>query len=396
MRVPWILITVLVVIQIFIDAYLFRIAMMRTRKDKWPRIQLSTAIFFFIYLIVTLSLPRRSESDGMLATVMWLLFGYLTVYVSKLLFIITDIIASIPKLWHRHRIKMLSWVGAILAVGLFASMWWGALINRYRIQINEVTVCIPDMPSGFDGYRIVQFSDLHVGTYGSNTTFVKEVVEQINSLKPDAVFFTGDIVNRRSDELKPFVRTLAGIKAPDGVYSILGNHDYGDYSDWPSAAAKANNMVLMEKLQNDMRWKLLRNSTAWLHHKGDSIAVIGVENWGDPPFPTYGDIGKAYSNVHDRNTKILLTHNPVHWLREVENNISANIALTLSGHTHAMQIEAAGLSPAAMRYTTWGGRYDSRDLRRTLYVNIGIGTVGIPMRLGATPELTLITLVRQN
>ena len=397
MRVPWILVTVLVIAQLLIDLYLFRIALLRTRKDNLPRLQLSTAVFFLIYLIVTLCLPRRSGSEEMLATVMWLLFGYLTVYAGKLLFIVVDLIASIPMLWHRRRIKALSWVGGALALCLFGAMWWGALINRYHIQVKEVTLEIKDLPAGFNGFRIVQFSDIHVGTYGTDTSFMNSVVERINSLKPDAVFFTGDIVNRRTDELKPFVQTLSGIHASKGVYSILGNHDYGDYCDWPSPQAKADNMVLMDKLQRDMGWQLLRNSTAWLHEGGDSIAVVGVENWGDPPFPQYGDLTKAYpTGIDDANKKILLTHNPVHWIADIENNIAANVMLTLSGHTHAMQMEVAGLSPAAWRYKTWGGRYDSADGERTLYVNIGMGTVGIPMRLGATPELTLITLVNKT
>lgn len=395
MRVPWILVTILVVLQFAVDIYLFRIAMSRTRKDRCPRIQASTAIFFLIYLIIALCLPRRSGNDSTLAVVMWLLFGYLTVYLSKILFIIIDLIASVPILWHRKRIKAVTWTGAVLAVGLFCAMWWGALINRFRIQTNEITVEVENLPASFDGLRIVQFSDMHVGTYGSDDSFVNQVVDAINALKPDAVFFTGDIVNRRTAELLPFTDALSGIRAKNGVYSILGNHDYGDYSEWPSAQAKADNLMLMEKLQRDMGWKLLRNSTTWLHRGNDSIAVVGVENWGEPPFPTYGDLHTAYPTLSDSHTKILLTHNPVHWIAEVENDIAANIVLTLSGHTHAMQIEAAGISPAAMRYSTWGGRYDSSDGKRSLYVNIGMGTVGIPMRLGATPELTLITLQRK-
>lgn len=397
MRVPWILVTVSVIAQLLIDLYLFRIAMLRTRKDKLPRLQIGTAVLFLIYLIVTLCLPRRSGPEEILPTIMWLLFGYITVYSAKLLFIVVDLIASIPMLWHRHHIRILSWAGGVMSLCLFGAMWWGALINRYRIQTKEMIIEVSDLPANFNGFRIVQFSDIHVGTYGTDTSFMNKVVERINSLKPDAVFFTGDIVNRRTDELKPFVKTLSGIHAPKGVYSILGNHDYGDYCDWPSPKAKADNMALMDQLQHDMGWQLLRNSTAWIHEGGDSIAVIGVENWGDPPFPQYGDLAKAYpSDIDDASTKILLTHNPVHWVADIENNIAANIALTLSGHTHAMQMEVCGVSPSAWRYVTWGGRYDSTDGKRALYVNIGIGTVAIPMRLGATPEVTLITLINKT
>ncbi|MDE6490478.1 MAG: metallophosphoesterase [Muribaculaceae bacterium] len=396
MRLPILWTIILIIIQVCIDIYLFRIAWKRTRRLRWPRLQLWTSAAMLVYILVTVSLPRRGGSDSMLAVIMWLLFGYLTVYVSKLSFILWDLIASIPMLWHHRRMKWLSWIGAGTAILIFTGMWWGALINRYRIDVKEITIEVDNLPDQFDRYRIVQFSDFHVGTYGSDTTFVSRAVDRINALHPDAVMFTGDIVNRRSEELRPFVEPLARITAPDGTYSILGNHDYGDYSEWPSPKAKADNMELMYSLQRQMGWKLLLNASDTIYRGNDSIIVIGVENVGDPPFPVYGDLTKAYPNIDDKSVKILLTHNPYHWVADIAPDSTAKIDLTLSGHTHAMQIEAAGISPAAMRYETWGGLYNSPDNRRPLYVNIGIGTVGIPMRLGATPELTVITLRRKS
>lgn len=395
MRLPILWTIILILIQACIDTYIFRIAWNRTRRLFWPRIQLWSSIALLVYLIVTVSLPRRGGSDAMLSVIMWMLFGYLTIYFSKLLFILFDLAASIPVLWHRRRIKWLSWTGTAVAAALFAGMWWGALINRYRIDVTEITIGIDNLPASFDGYRIVQFSDFHVGTYGTDTTFVSRVVDRINSLHPDAVMFTGDIVNRRSEELRTFTAPLSRITAPDGVYSILGNHDYGDYSEWPSPEAKADNMTLMYRLQKEMGWKLLLNASDAIYRGNDSITVIGVENVGDPPFPVYGNLAKAYPHAGDNSAKILLTHNPYHWVTDIKPDSTAKIGLTLSGHTHAMQISLADISPAAMRYATWGGLYDSPDSCRPLYVNIGIGTVGIPMRLGATPELTVITLQRK-
>ncbi len=270
----------------------------------------------------------------------------------------------------------------------------GALVNRTRCQVKEITLCFDRLPVAFDGYRMVQFSDFHVGTYGSDTTFVSEVVKTINGLNPDVIFFTGDIVNRRTDELPPFTATLSRLSAPDGVISILGNHDYGDYSEWPSAQAKADNLTRMHALQADMGWSLLLNSSEILKRGGDSIAVVGVENWGDPPFSVYGDLGKAYPALGDSVFKILLTHNPAHWVEEVASCDSVEIPLSLSGHTHAMQIEVGGWSPAKYRYPTWGGLYSDSDGSHMLYVNIGVGAVALPMRIGATPEITLITLRR--
>ena len=270
-------------------------------------------------------------------------------------------------------------------------MWWGALINRYNIDVNRVDVEIEGLPAAFDGYTIAQISDLHVGTYGYDTTYVAEVADVVNSLSPNMIAFTGDIVNRISSELEPFVGTLSQLKAPDGVYSILGNHDYGDYYNSPSDAQKQANLEHLCNLQKQMGWKMLNNAYDIVRRSNDSIAIIGVENVGDPPFHTYGDLDAAYPALDDPTTKILLSHNPAHWDNDIQDAPDKNIALTLSGHTHAMQMCVFGWSPAAFRYPTWSGLYKDNDKHR-LYVNIGIGEVAIPSRIGATPEITLITL----
>ena len=266
------------------------------------------------------------------------------------------------------------------------------MVTRNSIKVNEVAVSFPELPLQFNGYRIVQISDMHVGSFGNDTTFVSKVVNTINDLHPDLILFTGDIVNRESDELIPFVNTLSRLNAPDGVISVLGNHDYGDYKKWSSEKAKTDNLSLMRSLQNDMGWTLLDNDYRLIFNSDDSIAVIGVENWGEPPFSRYGDLKKAYPNLNDSVFKILLTHNPSHWLAEV--TPSTNINLSLSGHTHAMQIMfdlgKHKFSPAKWKYDQWGGLYDNNGQK--LYVNIGLGEVGIPARFGATPEITLITL----
>jgi hypothetical protein len=238
---------------------------------------------------------------------------------------------------------------------------------------------------------VVHISDLHLGTYGNDTTYISTIVNKVNSLKADVILFTGDIVNRNSNELKPFVSTLSRLKAKDGVYSILGNHDYGDYEDWKSEAEKAANFQALKDMQAEMGWTMLNNQSTAITRGNDSITIIGVENIGDPPFHIYGDMSKAYSDISDKQYKILLTHNPAHWTSDIENQKESNIALTLSGHTHAMQMEFFGISPARFRYRTWGGLYND-NYNHPLYVNIGIGTVGFPARIGATPEITLITL----
>lgn len=390
MRLPVILMLILIVANLLVDTYIYIALRKRCRSRLPARIQLISAIALYVYLIVTVALPRNSGSDSTLVAVMWLLFGYFTVYTAKYIFTIFDLVASVPQLFGRHRFRPLSWIAAFLGVVVFLGMWWGALVNRYRIQVREVDVEIENLPAAFDSYRIVQFSDLHTGTYRSDTSFVAKTVSRINSLEPDLIVFTGDIVNRRTEELLPFVSTLSRLEAPDGVYSILGNHDYGDYSTWSTPAAKEENMRLMYDLQQRMGWKMLNNAHDFLRRDNDSIALIGVENVGDPPFKCYGSLGKAYPDAGDDVTKILLSHNPAHWLDSIAPDKDISIDLTLSGHTHAMQIEVLGLSPAVFRYPLWGGLYG--DAGKLLYVNIGMGTVGIPMRFGATPEVTVFTL----
>jgi len=377
-----------------IDLYIYIQARHRCRDTRWSRLQLITAIALAVGLIVEICLPAKRGGDTQLLGKMWLLFAYLTIYFPKYIAVVFDILASLPKLWTAHRIKPLTITGIILGGATFVAMWWGALVNRFNIHVNEVEIAVPALPTQFNGMRIVQFSDLHTGTFGNDTTYVSRLVDKINGLHPDVIVFTGDIVNRRSEEMIPFVDILSRLTAPLGVYAILGNHDYGDYMHWHTEADKEANMRLLYDLYSDTGIKLLRNETHWLHNGTDSIALIGVENIGDPPFKTYGSLKASYPDVADPHTKILLSHNPQHWVDSICHNPQSNIALTLSGHTHAMQIEVAGISPAAMRYETWGGLYAGNINNRKLYVNIGCGTVGLPMRVGATPEITVITLQR--
>ena len=332
----------------------------------------------------------------MLLTVMWMLYGFFSVYISKYVFVIIDLIARVPKLFGKHRARWISATGVALAVITFVAMWWGALVNRFRVQINEVEVEVAGLPDEFDGYRLLQISDLHTGTFGNDTTFLANLVSQANSLKPDGIAFTGDIVNSRSGELAPHTSTLSRLSAPDGVFAILGNHDYGDYSDWPDSKAKEEDRQALRDMIRSMGWKLLLNQTDTLRRDSAIVAMIGVENVGDPPFHTYGSLYQACPTPDDGTFKILLTHNPAHWQNEIADDDDINIPLTLSGHTHAMQMTILGWSPAVFRYKTWGGLYHDKDSRHQLYVNIGAGTVGFPARIGATPELTLITLRKKT
>lgn len=395
MRLPLVLIIPVLIIGLLVDWYIVRAVSLRCTRGArfWRVFTLATAILCQAALIVAMCWPKRSGGDDGLQTIMWVLFAYFSVYLPKYLFCIFDLVSKIPCLFRRHRIKAVSICGAVLGCIVFAAMWWGALINRYNIDVRRIEVRDSRMPASFDGLTMAQISDIHTGTYGSDTTFIDKLVNTVNALKPDIIVFTGDIVNRHTPELLPFTSALSRLSAPGGIYSILGNHDYGDYYNWPDNAAKAANMAMLDSLERAMGWQLLRNETAWLRSGNDSIALVGVENVGDPPFHIYGDLPASYpGKLSDSVFKILLSHNPAHWVMDIRDNDSTDIALTLAGHTHAMQMSAFGVSPAAFRYPTWGGMYADPDSMRRLYVNIGTGEVGIPARIGATPEITLFTL----
>ncbi|MCD8387880.1 MAG: metallophosphoesterase [Bacteroidales bacterium] len=391
MRFPLLPIIIILIVNAAIDLYIYCALHSYCRKRLWPRIQAWSAVACAAALIVAICLPKRGGSDDCLRAAMWILYAYFSVYVPKILFLVGDVCSRIPCIWDKHRWQWMSWVGFGVGCVFFLAMWWGALVNRFSIDVNEVDIEVAGLPRGFDGFTIAQISDLHVGTYGNDPDFLEDLVAGVNALNPDMIVFTGDIVNRHSQELIPFVDVLSELKAPCGVYSIMGNHDYGDYCDWDTPEQKQADIRALQKMQAQMGWQMLNNAHDWIHWRGDSIVLIGVENVGDPPFHTYGDLKIAYPTIGDRHTKILLSHNPAHWDLDIQDNRGSNIALTLSGHTHAMQMELFGWSPSMWRYEHWGGLY-ADDHGQKLYVNIGAGEVAFPARIGATPEITLFTL----
>lgn len=365
----------------------------------WATFYTVFAILVIAVLTVAVCMPAREASRDITAK-MWLLYIVLTVVISQLFYSIFSLLGYIPSLFSGRRWNTGLWIGLPVGVITFLLMWWGALIGRRQINVEKIEIASAKLPESFDGYRIVQISDLHLGTWGEDTTFVSEFVDKVNALDPDLIVFTGDAVNRTAYEFKPFVKPLSRLHARDGVYSVLGNHDYGDYVNWNTEEEKVENLDRLKEYQKLSGWRLLDNSHVFIRNEqGDSIALIGVGNWGEPPFSQYGNLTDAYpkDSLNDSNFKILLSHNPEHWNREVTK--ISNIDLTLAGHTHAMQISMSlggwKWSPSKYKYEQWGGLYsrenESGD-KGNIYVNIGAGEVGLPMRIGATPEITLITL----
>lgn len=280
---------------------------------------------------------------------------------------------------------------ALIGGGLtFFVIAYGTFFGWKRYVVNNVEIASKRLPAEFDNLRIVHISDLHASTWSSSHRALRNIVNKINELNPDVVMFTGDLVTHKASEMKGLTEIVAGIKAKYGVYSVLGNHDYSPYYPWKNVMDKKRNFEELLKLQKDMGWKLLNNEHDFIRKGQDSIAVIGVENWGEPPFSKYGNLPRALENVSTDTYKILLSHNPSHWRAEVLDN---NIDLTLSGHTHAMQLKIAGLSTSKLKYKEWSGLYREKD--NYLYVNEGLGCTLIPFRFGAWPEITLITLKKK-
>ncbi|MCD8043676.1 MAG: metallophosphoesterase [Tannerellaceae bacterium] len=319
----------------------------------------------------------------------WGVFLFLLFNIPKLLFLLYWLIVVFP---FSRRQKSQYELNMIIGVGIagitMVLIIYGAAVGRTRLIVKEETIALKRLPEGFDGFRIVQFSDFHLGSFGKNTRFVKRVVKKINELKPDIIFFTGDIVNDRSVEMEPFLDVLSNLEAPYGVYSILGNHDYGDYYDWNHPDEKERNFERLMEIEGNWGWILLKNEHRYITRNNDTIVIVGVENWGEPPFQQYGDLEKAYGPVDKQMFTILLSHDPSHWHGEVLP--TTDIDLMLAGHTHAFQLRFGNLSPAVLKYKEWAGLYD--HFGQKMYVNQGVGNTFYPMRIGAFPELTVLTL----
>jgi predicted MPP superfamily phosphohydrolase len=253
-----------------------------------------------------------------------------------------------------------------------------------------------DLPGAFDGYQITQISDIHSGSF-DNRKKIEYAVNLINQQKSDVIFFTGDMVNNKAEEMKPWAELFATLEAPDGKFSILGNHDYGDYVTWDSKEAKLNNLEELKQLQTEIGFDLLLNESRYLTRGNEKLALIGVENWGRGGFKKAGDLNKASASIDPGDFKILLSHDPSHW-EDVVINDDKHYHLTLSGHTHGMQfgIEIPGWvkwSPVKWRYKYWAGVYE--ELGQLINVNRGFGFLGYPGRVGIWPEITVITLKRK-
>lgn len=359
-------------------------------------------LFFLIARIIPFQLwygPLQAYFMGLILII------YLPRLVPVPFLLIKDIFRLIGKSSGHNYPRIQKWMfgnGIKFSLFTFVILIYGMLIGVYQFKVYDAQVKISNLPPSFEGLRIVQISDMHLGSWIYKRP-IHEAITEINNLYPDIILFTGDLVNFTSDEAFRFKEELKSLKAPLGVYAILGNHDYGDYLSWPDSIAKQHNLDTLCGFYKQIGWKLMRNESTFIHKGTDSLLLIGVENWSvKKRYGHKGDIKKAMGNHSNAAVNILLSHDPTHWEYEVSKDFPT-IDLTLSGHTHGMQMgfetKWFRFSPAQWMYKYWGGLYkkqNSTGKAQYLYVNRGLGHIGYPGRIGMNPEITLITLTSKE
>lgn len=391
-----------------VDIYAYQAVRTLTKELIWPRYLywgISLA-FLILVILVIINFDRNAGPQHPMFKLM--LGSFVLLFVPKLVvsapLLAEDIVrffvglsgkftgADTKDAFLPSRRKFVSQAALILAAIPFAGIIHGIWRGRYNYRVIKKTLFFGDLPEAFDGFRITQISDVHSGSF-DNAEKIAYGIDLINKQESDVILFTGDLVNNRADEMDPWKEVFAKLKAPMGKYSILGNHDYGDYSSWPSPEAKADNMQKLYQTHRDIGFDLLRNENREIKRGEDSLRLIGVENWGKG-FVQHGDLDQALKGSRPNDFNILMSHDPSHF-DEVVKKHPQKMALTLSGHTHGMQfgIEIPGLfrwSPVKYRYPKWAGLYE--EAGRYLYVNRGFGFLAFPGRVGIWPEITVLEL----
>ena len=340
------------------------------------------------YTMVFVFDRQFAPSDIKILNVYLFLVGLLIT--PKCLFALCSAIGWGVKKMIRRKANYGNIVGVVMVVLNWYVLFYGSFVGFDQITVREMTYESGELPEAFDGYRIVQFSDAHVGTYiGGREHLLSAVVDTINAQSPDMVVFAGDLQNREPQEIRPFVDVLGGIKAKDGVFSVIGRHDYADYIEAPPYI-KAEHEKETRQLERKMGWRLLVNEHEVVRRGADSIVIAGLDNDGDgKKFPQRGDVRKALEGVSDRAFVVMAEHDPTCWRRKILPESRAQ--LTLSGHTHAMQFMIGNWSPASFVYKEWGGLFS--EGARALIVSTGIGGF-IPFRFGVPGEIVVITMRR--
>lgn len=400
-------IVLLCLILLVIELYTFQV-LKTLIKSKPLLISIElVSILFLVYIVY--GLMQFDRSVGQTQQTMFTMGLLLIVYVPKLILTFLLLGEDIFRVgagavnyfvdydnstdFLKSRRKFVSQIGLGIAAVPFLSLIYGMTIGKYNYKVIKQRIFFPDLPEAFDGFTITQISDLHSGSF-DNPEKIKFAIDLVNDQNSDLLLFTGDIVNTHANEMYPWIEAFNGIKKHEyGKYSVLGNHDYGEYVTWPSESAKENNFNAIKDLYGQIGFKLMLNEHTFIEKGTEKIALVGVENWGNN-FKKAGDINKASQGLSQKDFKILMSHDPSHWEHEVKDH-DKNFHLTLSGHTHGMQfgIEIPGYfkwSLAQYVYKQWAGLYE--NMGRYVYVNRGFGFHAYPGRVGIMPEITVIEL----
>lgn len=404
---------IIAAITLLMDWYVYH--GLRTLTHDWPGKRWRDVVQYG-YLIISVGvtvlfiggLGALSTAQGMRPFHEYMLSLFITFFVTKLIFILVLFLGDLGRFFtgiFKHittnqatgeryfpsRRKFISELAILIAVIPFSGFIYAMLRGKYHYKVHRETLYFEDLPQAFDGFTLTQLSDIHSGSFDSPEA-VQRGIDLAQAQKSDLFVFTGDLVNNAAFEIEPYIERFRQLKSPFGQFSILGNHDYGDYIHWNSEAEKAANLQQLKANHRAMDYRLMLDENVTLEKDGEKISLIGVQNWGHG-FKKVGDLEKALKGVDPEAFKILLSHDPTHW-EEIVKDHPANIHLTLSGHTHGAQfgIEAAGLrwSPVQYRYKHWSGL--TKHHGRYLYINRGFGFLAFSGRLGIWPEITVITL----
>ena len=407
---------IIIIIMLLLDLYVFQVirALASGASEKWRMVvymlywtvSLAAVVVMVILPFVNIESWPKSVRSYLFATIIGLFFAKVLASVFFLLddfrrgamWVMSKLFPTFgPKFIEEgatiSRSAFLSWMGVGIGSTLFGTLLYG-FSNKYDYQVRRVTLKYDNLPLGFKGSKIVHISDVHAGSF-ANKSAVQKGINTILAEQPDLILFTGDLVNDRATEMEDYKDVFAQLKAPLGVYSVLGNHDYGDYVKWDTSIQKRANLQQLARTQQEMGWRLLMNEHVALEKNGDRIALLGIENWSmKGRFPKYGKMDKAYPGTEQYPFKILMSHDPSHWDGEVRTKYP-DVDLMLSGHTHGMQFGIENpyfkWSPVQWMYKQWAGLYE--EGKQKLYINRGFGFIGYPGRVGILPEITVIELV---
>lgn len=364
-------------------------------------------IFYTIWLIISLtniglllflfSNPENIRHTRNYSAFYFVISLAILTLLPKMVFSVFSILAFPVRWLSGKRIHQLWLTGSLmLCIGIFLAFAGGIFIGRQDVKVERVDLYFDNLPEQMNGFTIAQLSDIHLGSYGRNMKVMDRTVELIGQLRPDLMLFTGDLVNNFNSEIHGFETDLGRLSGKYGKYAILGNHDYGDYSTWPDTIAKRQNLDSTKQAIIEAGFDLLLNQSVRIAVKDTCFYLLGVENWGHPPFPQYADLDAATRDVPSHSFRILMSHDPAHWSSVVLPQ--TDIPLTLSGHTHGgqMGIRIAGMefSPMYLVQKYWAGMYE--EDHQKLYVNRGLGTIGFKGRIDMNPEITLLTLYQSK